>query len=49
MEDVEEPAEAAASPGPAVGLAAAAVVTVILGVAPALLLEPLRSVAVLRW
>ncbi|HEV3473870.1 MAG TPA: NADH-quinone oxidoreductase subunit N [Actinomycetota bacterium] len=49
MEDVEEAERVPASPGPAWGLAAAAAVTVILGVVPSLLLDPLRSVAVLRW
>ena len=49
MEDVDEAIEPVRAGAPAAGLAAAAAITVILGVAPALLLEPLRNVAVLRW
>ena len=49
MEDPEEEVATRSSGAPAWGLAVAAAVTVILGVFPSLLLEPLETAGVLRW
>jgi NADH-quinone oxidoreductase subunit N len=49
MEDPEEEVARGSSGAPAWGLAVAAAVTVILGVFPSLLLEPLETSGVLRW
>jgi NADH-quinone oxidoreductase subunit N len=49
MEDPEEEVATRSSGAPAWGLAVAAAVTVILGLFPSLLLEPLETAGVLRW
>jgi NADH-quinone oxidoreductase subunit N len=49
MEDPEEDTVALTEGGPGWALAAAAVVTVILGVFPSLLLDPLQTAGVLQW
>jgi NADH-quinone oxidoreductase subunit N len=46
-EDADERPRAALAPGLAIGLAAA--VTILLGVLPGLLFDPIQSAGVLRW
>ncbi|HEX2025671.1 MAG TPA: NADH-quinone oxidoreductase subunit N [Actinomycetota bacterium] len=49
MEDAEEEVAPRSTGAPAWGLAVAAAITVVLGVFPSLLLEPLETAGVLRW
>jgi NADH-quinone oxidoreductase subunit N len=49
MEDPEEVERVPAEPAPGVALGVAAALTLVLGILPGLLLDPLQNAAVLRW
>ncbi|MGH2545819.1 MAG: NADH-quinone oxidoreductase subunit NuoN [Actinomycetota bacterium] len=49
MEDPEEAERVPAEPAPGVALGVAAALTLVLGILPGLLLDPLQDAAVLRW
>ncbi|MGH2695893.1 MAG: NADH-quinone oxidoreductase subunit NuoN, partial [Actinomycetota bacterium] len=49
MEDPEEAQRVPAEPAPGVALGVAAAITLVLGILPGLLLDPLQDAAVLRW
>jgi hypothetical protein len=49
MEDEETAERVPAEPAPGVALGVTAAVTLVLGVLPGLLLEPLQGAGVLRW